>query len=246
MYMIEKILIDKYGDYLDGLDIYENKKSLRLSRIIINPDYRNKGIGNDIMNDLINYADANKQIITLTPSSDFGGNENKLRQFYKKFGFKYNKGYHKNYEFNDSMIRYPKLNETVKSNIKTLLREAILKNDVSDKKILEEFVSFAKNFLNIGDKNIKIILTFKRTPDIKTTAYFNPSGEIKIYVKDRAIMDVCRSIAHELTHFKQSIYNELTNTEEDGADGSEIENEANAKAGEIIRKFGRLHPEIYD
>jgi hypothetical protein len=244
--MIEKILIDKYGDYLDGLDIYENKKSLRLSRIIINPDYRNKGIGNDIMNDLINYADANKQIITLTPSSDFGGNENKLRQFYKKFGFKYNKGYHKNYEFNDSMIRYPKLNETVKSNIKTLLREAILKNDVSDKKILEEFVSFAKNFLNIGDKNIKIILTFKRTPDIKTTAYFNPSGEIKIYVKDRAIMDVCRSIAHELTHFKQSIYNELTNTEEDGADGSEIENEANAKAGEIIRKFGRLHPEIYD
>lgn len=244
--MIEKILIDKYGDYLDGLDIYENKKSLRLSRIIINPDYRNKGIGNDIMNDLINYADANKQIITLTPSSDFGGNENKLRQFYKKFGFKYNKGYHKNYEFNDSMIRYPKLNETVKSNIKTLLREAILKNDVSDKKILEEFVSFAKNFLNIGDKQIKIILTFKRTPDIKTTAYFNPSGEIKIYVKDRAIMDVCRSIAHELTHFKQSIYNELTNTEEDGADGSEIENEANAKAGEIIRKFGRLHPEIYD
>ena len=154
--------------------------------------------------------------------------------------------YNKNYELNDSMIRYPKLNETVKSNIKTLLREAILKNDVSDKKILEEFVSFAKNFLNIGDKNIKIILTFKRTPDIKTTAYFNPSGEIKIYVKDRAIMDVCRSIAHELTHFKQSIYNELTNTEEDGADGSEIENEANAKAGEIIRKFGRLHPEIYE
>lgn len=243
--MIENILNDEYKEYLEALDIYENKGSLRLSRIIIKPDYRNKGYGKDIMQDLINYADANKKIISLTPSKDFGGNKNKLIQFYKEFNFKHNKGYHKNYEFNDTMIRYPKLNETTKTNIKTLLREAILKNDVSDKKILEEFVSFAKNFLNIGDKQIKIILTFKRTPDIKTTAYFNPSGEIKIYVKDRAIMDVCRSIAHELTHFKQSIYNELTNTEEDGADGSEIENEANAKAGEIIRKFGRLHPEIY-
>ncbi len=36
------------------------------------------------------------------------------------------------------------------------------------------------------------------------------------------------------------------NSEDPGADGSEFENEANAVAGVIIRKWGRIHPEIYD
>jgi hypothetical protein len=31
----------------------------------------------------------------------------------------------------------------------------------------------------------------------------------------------------------------------DGEDGSPIENEANAVAGIIIRKYGKLHPELY-
>jgi hypothetical protein len=28
--------------------------------------------------------------------------------------------------------------------------------------------------------------------------------------------------------------------------GSPAENEANAKAGEIMRKYGKLHPELFD
>jgi hypothetical protein len=31
----------------------------------------------------------------------------------------------------------------------------------------------------------------------------------------------------------------------DGGDGSEIEKAANAVAGVIIRKWGKLHPELY-
>ena len=110
---------------MDGLDIYENKNSLRLPRIIVKKEFRGSGVGSKIMNDLIGYADKNKQIITLTPSSDFGGNKNRLIQFYKSFGFKHNQGQYKNFEFNDSMIRYPKLNETMKPVIKQLLRESL-------------------------------------------------------------------------------------------------------------------------
>jgi hypothetical protein len=33
---------------------------------------------------------------------------------------------------------------------------------------------------------------------------------------------------------------------EEGSDGSLIENEANAMAGEIVRKFGKKYPEIYN
>lgn len=125
--MIEKILTDKYSDYLVGLDIYEDSKSLKLSRIVIKDEFKGKGIGSDIMNDLITYADNNKKIVTLTPSSDFGGNKNRLVQFYKRFGFKPNKGVHKSYEYMDSMIRWPKMSEnSSKSIIKNLLREALI------------------------------------------------------------------------------------------------------------------------
>jgi L-amino acid N-acyltransferase YncA len=94
---------------------------------VIKDEFKNRGIGTDIMNDLITYADDNKKIVTLTPSSDFGGNNNRLVQFYKKFGFKPNKGVHKSYEYMDTMIRWPKLSEnSSKAIIKKLLRENLI------------------------------------------------------------------------------------------------------------------------
>jgi len=127
IYMIEKILNDIYSDYLVALDIYEDSKSLKLARIIIKDEFKDQGIGSKIMSDLINYADSNKKIITLTPSSDFGGNKNRLIQFYKRFGFKPNKGVHKSYEYMDTMIRWPKISESLsKSMIKKLLRESLI------------------------------------------------------------------------------------------------------------------------
>ena len=127
--MIEEYLNNKYEDYITALDIYENSKSLKLSRIIIDPKLRNSGVGTNIMLDLIKYADNNKKIITLTPSSDFGGNKNKLVQFYKRFGFKLNKGIYKNYEYMDTMIRYPKINQMSETKlfIKELVKEYLNK-----------------------------------------------------------------------------------------------------------------------
>jgi hypothetical protein len=49
---IENILQSKYDKYLEGLDIYENKSSLRLTKIIIKPEFRQSGIGKQIMTDL--------------------------------------------------------------------------------------------------------------------------------------------------------------------------------------------------
>lgn len=289
MNIIEKALESKYGEYLVGLDIYETATSLILSRIVLNKESRNTGIGSQIMTDLINYADKNKQIIALTPSSDFGGNKNRLIQFYKKFGFKKNAGQYKHYGFKDDMIRYPRgLNES-KLLIKNLLREAldktitcgncgwhwkeseseksdlyvchkcghdnnpkkslnesIMHNDKVDAKKVADFVNFAKEYLGIDD-GVKVALAFARTPDLRTTAYYNFSDEgyIKIYAKDRAVIDICRSIAHELVHHLQFLEGRLLDAVKDGEDGSPIENEANAVAGIIIRKWGKLHPEIY-
>jgi Zn-dependent peptidase ImmA (M78 family) len=54
-----------------------------------------------------------------------------------------------------------------------------------------------------------------------------------------------RSVAHELVHHHQNERGDLKGHAEEGADGSIIENEANSKAGEIIRIFGKQNPEIY-
>jgi hypothetical protein len=242
--MIENILREKYGEYLDGLDIYENRTSLILSRIVIKKEFRDSGMGTKIMEDLIKYADQNKQIVALTPASDFGGNKNRLIQFYKRFGFKPNKGVHKSYEFRDSMIRYPKLNETMKPIIKHLLREGLMSQEDTVVRQVADFVNFAKEYLGIKD-DIQIKLAFERTPDLKTTAYYSLDGLVVVYVKDRAIIDVCRSIAHELVHHLQNLEGRLLDAMKDGEDGSPIENEANAVAGVIIRKYGKLHPELY-
>ena len=137
-----------------------------------------------------------------------------------------------------------KLSESNKSNIKTLLRERLLTQDELDIRQVADFVNFAKEFLGIDD-DVKVELAFERTPDIKTTAYYRLDGLIKIYSKNRAIIDICRTIAHELVHHKQNLEDRLIDAVQDGEDGSPIENEANAIAGVIIRKWGKAHPEIY-
>lgn len=128
--------------------------------------------------------------------------------------------------------------------IKKLLREGLVSKSDSDLKSIADFVNFAKEHLGIND-DVKVLLAYERTPDLKTTAYYDLNGYLKVYVKDRALVDICRSIAHELVHHLQNIEGRLMDVAKDGDDGSPIENEANAVAGVIIRKYGKLKPEIY-
>ena len=133
----------------------------------------------------------------------------------------------------------------MKQIIKTLLRESLLTKDDEKIRMVSDFVNFAKDFLNITD-DVKVALAFERTPELKTTAYYRLDGLLVVYAKDRAIVDVCRSIAHELVHHKQNLDGRLVDTVKDGEDGSPIENEANSLAGVMIRKYGKLKPEIYE
>lgn len=98
-------LINKYNI---KLSLIHNKRnnSLEIGKIIVPKENRNKGIGSKVVSDIIKYADKNKMTIALDPSTDFGGNRNKLISFYKRFGFVMNKGKNKDYEFTNEMIRY--------------------------------------------------------------------------------------------------------------------------------------------
>jgi hypothetical protein len=111
---------------------------------------------------------------------------------------------------------------------------------------ISDFINFAKDFLKIVDE-VNIELAFDKTPDIRTTGYYNNrERRLKVYIKGRATVDICRSIAHELVHHKQNITGQIKNAKEAGADGSPIENDAHAKAGEMIRHWGRINPKIYE
>jgi hypothetical protein len=131
----------------------------------------------------------------------------------------------------------------MKNYIKQLLREEI--ETMPKKAIVQKFMEFVIDHLNI-DGTVNVIFTNKKD-DIKTTAvYFNGEDKIKVYIKNRALVDVLRSTAHEMVHHKQKQRGELDNNPNAGNDGSPQENEANAKAGELIRIFGRQNPEIYE
>lgn len=111
--------------------------------------------------------------------------------------------------------------------------------------ILDKFVEFAAE--EIGLKQLPEINFFTDTArSVKHSSFGGYGGQqINITVVNRHVLDVCRTLAHELVHYKQDIEGRITSND-DGADGSPIENEANAQAAVVMRKWGKLHPELFD
>ena len=110
---------------------------------------------------------------------------------------------------------------------------------------IDDFVDFVSGDLELDD-NFTVDIT-NDSDDVETLASYDiNNNEVTVLGKDRALPDIIRSVAHELVHHKQNERGELTGRQEEGEDGSPWEDEANAKAGEIVRKFGRENPEIYE
>ena len=112
--------------------------------------------------------------------------------------------------------------------------------------LLKDFVEYCENALDI--KNLpKIKFVFDRqwaTNMHSFGRYRNGERDVTVYMRNRNMADVLRTLAHELVHHKQ---NELGKLKIDsGKAGSDIENEANAKAGILMRDFGREREEIYE
>lgn len=113
--------------------------------------------------------------------------------------------------------------------------------------MVEKFVQFAVKELGLKKLPAKLTLSYStdKARERHTFGVFNPeSNEIWLYVKDRNLADILRTLAHELVHRKQAEEGRIENGS--GETGSEIENEANAMAGVLLRKFGKAHENIYE
>lgn len=121
--------------------------------------------------------------------------------------------------------------------LRTLLLE------ITNNALTQEFVKFAAKELAFKEMPKISFVDGKYAVENKTFGTYEPStGNITICYGGRHPMDTLRTLAHELVHHKQ----QEEGKEMDGSDGSEIENEANAKAGELMRHFKSLHPDAFD
>jgi GNAT superfamily N-acetyltransferase len=63
------------------------EKHIYLHKISLPEQYKNKGIGTQIMNILCQFSDNNKIDIMLEPTDSFGSDLSRLIKFYESFGF---------------------------------------------------------------------------------------------------------------------------------------------------------------
>lgn len=104
---------------------------------------------------------------------------------------------------------------------------------------ITQFVKWAKKELDIQTPVVVRLRSHRMKQGVHSTfGGFDPqTKKITVSVDGRHILDICRTIAHELVHQKQSEAQELTN--QDGETGSDIENEANSVAGILMRIWGK-------
>lgn len=114
-----------------------------------------------------------------------------------------------------------------------------------NKEKLTDFIKFVVKELGINKSPTVVIQNHRK--GLKTTANYDYSKEekiIKVCSKNRALVDVMRSVAHELVHHKQFEDDRLGVKPPDI--GGEIEDEANAKAGQYIKMYSKIDDTIYE
>lgn len=97
-------VMKEYG--LSALDMSKKGDVVTLSRIVA--DEKGKGNGTRFMEDFTGLADRNGWTLALTPDDSFGASSvGRLKNFYKRFGFKENKGRNADMAISESMVRVP-------------------------------------------------------------------------------------------------------------------------------------------
>ena len=107
--------------------------------------------------------------------------------------------------------------------------------------IVHTFLPFVKK--ELGIKELPKIHFVDDSKFAKKIAAFGQikDNRIVIDIAGRQTMDILRTVAHELTHYRQHI----RGVNGSGHAGAPTENEANKVAGTIVRKFGEKHSDLF-
>jgi hypothetical protein len=113
----------------------------------------------------------------------------------------------------------------------------------------QRFIEMFEKFLPVAMKYLKLKslpkMIFQK--QVESTGqptfgmYVNGDNTLYVALVNRHPNDILRTIAHELTHYKQDTEHKLN--DDSGSTGSPEENEANSMAGIVMRHFNKMYPE---
>ena len=216
----------KYKSQTDQLNIFENKdNTISINNLVVKQNLRNKGIGQNILNDIIVYADKNGKTITLTPTSQYL-TKNRLTNWYKKNGFVENKGRNTDYSISDTMYRLPKNNTQNNQNIKddgTRAMKNISRNTTSSvdsqgRTLTKQQQEYFKNS-KVRDENGNLLVMYHGTEanvGIPENSWFTVFDIDKVgrhgsMLGDGFYFTSDRSHAEQYAHTKGNIYETYLN-----------------------------------
>jgi pyrimidine deaminase RibD-like protein len=123
------------------------------------------------------------------------------------------------------------------------IMEAVLK--VNTEEMVPKFVEWSKRVLKLeSDPEIELSYdTEEAQQGHHTGRHTTDDNKVWVYAKNRNLVDILRTVFHELVHVRQGELNMIKPG--DSYPGSPIERQADELAGKFIKIFGEKHPEIF-
>ena len=117
--------------------------------------------------------------------------------------------------------------------------------DYNDNPIVQKFIAWTAKKLHL-EKTPKIEFSYdsdEAREGHHTGRHVQGTGEVWVYVANRNMVDILRTVFHELTHVRQGELGMIRPG--DSYPGSPIEAEADMMAGKYLKIWGKMHPEIF-
>lgn len=113
-----------------------------------------------------------------------------------------------------------------------------------------DFVNMFKKFLPVAMDELALNSlpkfefhsTLQAGPQPSFGMYSTGNQHLHVALSDRHPIDILRTIAHELVHYRQDLDDEIDDNS--GTTGSPQENQAHEIAGVIMRNFNKQYPEF--
>jgi len=118
-------------------------------------------------------------------------------------------------------------------------------NFLEDNPIMQKFIQWSKQKLNV-QSNPKFEFSYNTEEAQQghhTGRHSENDNSVWVYVANRNMVDIMRTVYHELTHVRQGELNMIKPG--DSYPGSPIEMLADMTAGKAMKIFGKDHPEIF-
>ena len=150
-------------------------------------------------------------------------------------------------ELGDALYKFIKDKEIIKEENDIVIKD---NNHPYHYEDYNKFIDYVVDELNI--ENPPTVYVEKEASSDYTGGTYRYKGgpeRIKVRSKGRSLMDILRSIAHELVHHKQKedgMFEDKEVIKDIPEVGGPIEDEANAIAGRLIKKYGKENKHLYE